>query len=418
MWKRRKAIIVSLVIFCLWACISDLIITSLSSSIPPAYIEPLRGVNNLIVPATAFFILLGEDRKHGYSLSPSEKQYRTLFDSNPNPMWVFDCDTLNFIAVNDAAVIKYGYSRDEFLQMTIMDIRPSSDRPQLAEAVRKAKAELNEAGNWMHIRKSGEAFPVSITSHLVYFNGKHCRMVMATDITAQLEHEKQLQEAYRKEKELHKKLIANFQVLKKTEHENRLMGEVIDKINNIVLIVAEGGNIVRVNQAFIDFTGYTREEVIGRNPGEFLIGAGTDKQTINRLVETVQRKEFFHGELMNYKKNGELYWTQISLTPIFNENGAFQFFISVETVITEKKEREQKILAQHATLQRIAWANSHEIRRPVCSIMGLVSLLKSADDYEEKNKCLEALEKCSKELDLMITNINNETERMHLQDLV
>jgi len=414
MWQKNKTLIIGLAIYGLWAFISDNLITSLSTHFTPFYIDLIRTVNDLIVPAATFFMLFNESRKHHKQMSLSEKQYRALFDSNPNPMWIFELQTLNFIAVNDAAVAKYGYSREEFLKMNIMDIRPKSDQLQLLAMIKEDTGVHHEAGKWRHMRKSGETFPVSVITHRVFFNDMHCKMVMATDISMQVQHERQLQEAYLKEKELHEKLAANFKVLKKAEHENRLLGEVIDKINNMVVIVKENNEILRVNRAFVDFTGYTDEEAIGRNPIELLIGAGTDKHTLSQLIETVSRKEFFYGELLNYKKNGEPYWTQISLTPIFDENEVFLFFISVETIITEQKQREQKILSQHAALQRIAWFNSHEIRRPVCSIIGLIPLLKQAESETEQNRCLEALEECSEQLDSIVKNINSEAEKLEL----
>lgn len=414
MWQKNKTLIIGFAVVGLWACVIDSLITSLGMRFAPAYIGFLRSGNDLTVAAAAFFILFKENRKHQKQMALSEKQYRALFDSNPSPMWIFDLHTLDFVAVNDAAVVKYGYSRDEFLKMKILDIRPKSDRSKLLEKIKESHHEHHESGKWMHTRKSGETFPVSITIHTVFFDGRYCKMVMATDITPQAQHEQQLQEAYLKEKELHEKLAVNYQVLKKAEHENKLLGQVIDKINNMVVIVKESGEILRVNRAFVEFTGYTDEEVIGMDPVQLLAGADTDKDTVSQLIETVGRKEFFYGELMNYKKNGEPYWTQISLTPIFDEDGTFLFYISVETVITQQKQREQKILAQHAALQRIAWANSHEIRRPVCSIIGLVSLLKQADSPAEQNRYLEALEECSEQLDSIIKNINSEAEKLEL----
>lgn len=411
MWSWRKIVLISLTCGII-ACINDELITYLSPHVPSAYAEQLRSLNDLMIVAITSIILYRRIRKQQQQLVLSEKQYRTLFESNPNPMWIFNQKSLAFIAVNDAAVEKYGYSQEEFLKMIITDIRPKDDHQQLKEIVKKNFGGLNDVGKWIHLHKSGKVFPVSITSHEVVFDGQYCKMVMATDISKQVEHEQQQQAAYLKEKELHEKLLANYQLLEKAEQENRLMGQVIDKINNLVLIVKEGGEISWVNRAFTDFTGFTRQEVIGKNPGELLYGPRTDMQVLQRLVETVQHKEFFSGELINYKKNGELYWTQVSITPIFDENGVFQFSISVETIITEKKIREQKILEQHAALQRIAWFNSHELRRPICSIIGLVSLLKDADDSNEKEHCLGALESCTKELDLMIRDINQKAERM------
>lgn len=416
MWGWRKTLIISLILCGAWACISDEVITLLSSLIPSPYLGLLRGANNFIIFGVVFLILYKRLKKQQQQLILSEKQYRALFESNPNPMWIFNKETLAFLAVNDAAVAKYGYSHEEFLQMTIRDIRPKQDRSQITEMARKHFNGCNEAGSWHHIPKSGAIFPVSITSHEVVFDGKYCKMVMATDMTKQVQHEKQLKEAYLKEKELYEKLATNYQVLEKAERDNRLMGQVIDKINNLVLIVKEGGIISRVNQAFIDFTGYTREEAIGKSPVELLTGPKTNMQTVERLIQTTGRKEFFSGEMINYKKNGEPYWTSISLTPIFDENGTFQFGISVETIITEKKEREQKILIQHSALQRIAWSNSHELRRPLCTIISLVDLLKDIDDPNERAYCLDAIEKSSKELDSMIRSINKKAEKIQLHE--
>ena len=69
----------------------------------------------------------------------SEQGYRLLFDSNPHPMWIYDRETLAFLAVNDAAILSYGYSREEFLAKTIKDIRPPEDIPSLLEKVSEVK---------------------------------------------------------------------------------------------------------------------------------------------------------------------------------------------------------------------------------------------------------------------------------------
>jgi PAS domain S-box-containing protein len=252
--------------------------------------------------------------------------------------------------------------------------------------------------------------PVSIVSHDVIFNRLDCKMVMATDITRILKNEQKLHEAYREEKKLHEELAAKHQALMESEKESRLMGQVMNKINNLVIIVREDHKISWVNQAFTDLTGYTLKEVEGKNPGEILPGPETDLEVVSNLISSVEKRIFFSAELVNYKKNGEPYWTQLNLSPIYDEDGSFQFYISVETVITERKEKEQKILAQHTALQRVAWSNSHELRKPVCSIIGLISVLKNADNHKERHDCLSALETCTKELDCLVKDINRKVE--------
>ncbi|HEY9194785.1 MAG TPA: PAS domain S-box protein, partial [Mucilaginibacter sp.] len=340
----------------IWAFCSDAMISDWGRSLPHGYLELLRGANNVVLFSIATIVLYRRLRKQQRQLILSEEQYRNLFDSNPNPMWIYHKKTLAFIAVNDAATIKYGYSRDEFLNMTIKDIRPAEDLVLLDESIKNDNGSTGKSNIWQHLRKSGEVFPVSIVSHNVWFNQGSCKMVMATDITLARKNEQILRDSYLKEKELREELAVNYELIRKSEKENKFIAQVIDRINNLVLVVTEDGIISWVNRAFTDFTGYTADEVIGKNPGHILFGPETDSETIKRLIQSTQQKKYFSEELVNYKKSGESYWTQLAISPIYDENGNFQFFMSVETIITERKEKEQKILAQHAALQKIAWS--------------------------------------------------------------
>ena len=127
--------------------------------------------------------------------------YRLLFLSNPQPMWVFDRETLRFLAVNDAAVERYGYSRDEFLGMTILEIRPPEDRAVVRGVVDALPAEgLGYAGCWRHRTKEGALLEVELSTHMVVFEERDAVMVTALDVTAQRQ---ALRRAERGERELH-----------------------------------------------------------------------------------------------------------------------------------------------------------------------------------------------------------------------
>jgi PAS domain S-box-containing protein len=116
-------------------------------------------------------------------LLESERRYRLLFESNPLPLWVYDSETRALLAVNNAAIDQYGYSRDEFLAMSIFEIRPPEDVPALLNTV----AELDEGGDntgiWRHRKKDGSIIDVEITSHTLEFAGRPARIVLAVDIT-------------------------------------------------------------------------------------------------------------------------------------------------------------------------------------------------------------------------------------------
>ncbi|MEO8157957.1 MAG: EAL domain-containing protein [Betaproteobacteria bacterium] len=118
-----------------------------------------------------------------HELQSSERRYRQLFESNPQPMWVYDVESLRFLAVNDAAVSHYGLSRDEFLAMTIEDIRPTAEQSRLAVFVAKPLSEMSDSGAWHHQTKDGRIIDVEISSHDLVFEGKPARIVVAYDIT-------------------------------------------------------------------------------------------------------------------------------------------------------------------------------------------------------------------------------------------
>jgi PAS domain S-box-containing protein len=116
-------------------------------------------------------------------LRESEERHRKLFDNNPHPTWVFDRETLRFLAVNAATVLKYGYSRDEFLAMTVRDIRPPEDVPALLEAVRALGDGSESNAAWRHRLKDGTVITVENTSYALTFLGRPARVVVAVDVT-------------------------------------------------------------------------------------------------------------------------------------------------------------------------------------------------------------------------------------------
>jgi PAS domain S-box-containing protein len=120
-------------------------------------------------------------REHAATVS--ERNYRTLFEGHPQPMWLYDVDTLAFLNVNDAAIAEYGYSRDEFLAMTIKDIRPQEDLPKFLELLSTKSPSFDRTGPWRHLLKDGSTVQVLITSHEVMFAEHNARFVLAENLT-------------------------------------------------------------------------------------------------------------------------------------------------------------------------------------------------------------------------------------------
>ena len=105
-----------------------------------------------------------ERRRSEEALRASEENFRVLFASNPQPMWVYAESSLRFLEVNQAAIAHYGYSRAEFLAMSIADIRPAQDRDALWQATKGPRPSLQSGGAWRHVRKDGATFEVEISN--------------------------------------------------------------------------------------------------------------------------------------------------------------------------------------------------------------------------------------------------------------
>jgi diguanylate cyclase (GGDEF)-like protein/PAS domain S-box-containing protein len=126
------------------------------------------------------------------ALRQAEMQYRFLFENNPLPMWVFDRKTLKFLAVNEAAIRHYGFSRQEFLSMTTADIRPEEDIPRLLKATAQPIHGLREVTLWRHRKKDGSIIDVEIVSHELDFHGIQAELVAPRDVTERKKAERAL----------------------------------------------------------------------------------------------------------------------------------------------------------------------------------------------------------------------------------
>jgi PAS domain S-box-containing protein len=336
------------------------------------------------------------------SLRESEARYRQMFEANPNPMWVYARDGLAFLAVNDAAVAHYGYSRDEFLAMTIRDIRPPEDLNRLEASVALGPdGHKGDKGLWRHLRKDRSEILVDITTHALEFDGHPAVVVLATDVTQRV----------RAEQELRKLSLA------------------VAQSPESIVITDLKGRIDYVNDAFVQTTGYAREEVIGRNP-KLLQSGNTPRDTYASLWAALAAGESWKGEFHNRRKDGSEYVEFAIVTPIRQVDGQVSHYVAVKEDITEKRRLGQELdsyrhhledlveertrqlhdamrLAEAASRAKSAFlANmSHEIRTPMNAILGLTHLLRRDQATPHQLERLKQIEGAAEHLLSVINDI-------------
>ncbi|HKL39078.1 MAG TPA: PAS domain S-box protein, partial [Cryomorphaceae bacterium] len=137
-------------------------------------------------------------------LKESEHRYSELFQLSPQPMWVYEIETMKFLDVNKAAIHRYGYSFDEFMNMTLRDIRPLSEISKLEAAVEEVRALKKNfsKGTYLHKKKDGELIVVEIKSNILFYKGKKAEVVLATDITERQKHLTAIEEQNKKLREI------------------------------------------------------------------------------------------------------------------------------------------------------------------------------------------------------------------------
>ena len=404
--KPYRIVILYLLISLTWILLSDRLVQFLASvtGVQDLMLQTFKGTFFVLVTAGLLYLAIKKQQK---ALVNFGEQYKSLFYSNPNPFWIYDYNTLRFLEVNEAAIRTYGYTQDEFKKMTILDIRPEEDHQRVREFISRISDKAFLSGNWTHFGKNGNAFTVSVMAHKLKFNNRDCVVVIAQDVTLKLQQEEKLKMLYKVERELREELEKNMMLVKQSSDSNQRLAEVVDRINNMVVISDPAGIIMWVNQAFLDFTGYSFNEVRGRDCS-FLHGPNTDPEIRMRMVESIPNTNFSRFEIINYTKSGKEYWVELNISAIYNDENQAVRFISIQNIITERKLREKKIREQNEILRKHSWTNSHAIRKPLASILSLLFLSRGMKEVGEIKEVHSLIETCAVELDEIIKGVGKE----------
>jgi PAS domain S-box-containing protein len=280
-------------------------------------------------------------------LETSSKEYHSLFEASPIPMWIVDAATKKFLLVNEAMVQKYGYSRQELSAMTTYDIRPAEEVERLNEYLQQIKDGLQDTGVWIHRKKNGEEFYVQTRTNTFRYKNTDSILVLADDISDLIEKEKEI---------------------------SRLSLVAKNTINGIIITGADR-KIEWVNDAFTKMTGYSLTEAKGKIPIELLHGNKSDRAVEAEMNKAVKAGVSYSGEIINYRKDGSTIWVQTTISPLVIDGKADKH-VAIFLDVTERKQQEEMIQRQNSKLKEIAFASSHLIRAPLSNILGLTQLLK------------------------------------------
>ncbi len=292
--------------------------------------------------------------------------YRLMVENTADPMFLIDSESSQMMFVNAAAIKHYGASKEEILTWCIPDWDPHFSNDDLAQHLEIIKNNPGMIIETEHKVKGGELVPVELSLNLITYKGKICQFGFINDISERKKNEQNLVE---KIKEL------NFQKFSLDQHA-------------IVSIANSTGFITHVNDKFCYLSGYTREELLGKN--HRLLNSGEHpKEFFIDLWQTISRGQVWHGIIKNITKEGLYYWVDATIVPFMDDNKTPFQYIAIRTDITqrikyEEELRLEKIKAEKA--QKIAdKANqakseflssmSHELRTPLNAILGFAQVL-------------------------------------------
>lgn len=280
------------------------------------------------------------------ALRESEERYRLLFESIPQPTWVFDVETLSFLTVNEAAVRHYGYTRDEFAAMTIKDIRPLQV-PALMAKLSCTSTGLVHDGTWKHRKKDGTEIYAEMITRDIIFSDRPARLVLANDVTERMRAEERLHE----------------------------QAELLDHAQEAILVRDLEGRILFWNKSAERIYGWSAEEVRGMNADDLL-----NQKPLSQLEEAnraLSEKGEWIGELQQMTRARETLLAESRWTLVRDNQNQSKSILVVNSDITERKRLEAQFLRVQRleSIGALAGGIAHDVNNILSPILLAVRML-------------------------------------------
>ncbi|HLY62032.1 MAG TPA: PAS domain S-box protein [Terriglobia bacterium] len=298
----------------------------------------------------------------------TEAEYRLLFDGNPHPMWVYDLETFEFVAVNETAAAHYGYSREEFLAMTIKEISPPDEVPAVLERIAQSEGVGDRKEIRKHRKKDGSIIDVELISHPVLFSGKRTELVLANDVTER----------------------------KRAEEELAKLRKAVETSGEVVFMTDRAGVFIFVNPEFTRLYGYTAEEIVGKATPRILKSESGVAEDYTAFWKTILDKRVAKAGFTNKTKEGCLVDIEASANPILDEQGNIKGFLAIQRNITERRQLELQLrqAQKMEAVGRLAGGVAHDFNNLLTIINGYSEmLLDSASPGDAARGSLEQIKK-------------------------
>lgn len=316
-------------------------------------------------------------------LSNSEKKYRYLFENNPMPMCVIDMENFKFLDVNEAAVMHFGYTREEFLSMTAFEIRPDEDKELFKKFDRpeKGKTGSYNRGIWRNVKKDGTIISVETFSHEITIAGKPALLVLSNDVTERLKAEKELNHSLKEISE-YKDLLNDTGALAK------IGGWEINLADMTVNWTAETGNIHELPPGVmppvaeaINFYAPEARPVIQAAVNHCIVtGEGYDLQL--PFITAKGKNLWVRAIGKSERQNGKTVRVYGVFQDITEQKKTQDEIIKLNEELEQKiNERTVELQTVNKELEAFTYSVSHDLRAPLRAINGFAKMLN--EDYSD-----------------------------------